>query len=156
MSQLHIDIARNSSDDFNLFHDKSRWWRAAGRPKTLRLCSSATHSFFSCRTARSQRPPTEWSPEEPAADTPLLTKGSASSPWWRCVLVQLPGSRYSTLACCLNNILIRQLARGTWNKKRLKFSIHDGTGHLSHLCRPYESHYSACQSYLWYSRTTVN
>ena len=25
MSQLHIDIARNSTDDFNLFHDKSRW-----------------------------------------------------------------------------------------------------------------------------------
>lgn len=25
MSQLHIDIARNATDDFNLFHDKSRW-----------------------------------------------------------------------------------------------------------------------------------
>jgi hypothetical protein len=25
MSQVHIDIARNSTDDFNLFHDKNRW-----------------------------------------------------------------------------------------------------------------------------------
>jgi hypothetical protein len=32
MSQLHIDIARNSSDDFNLFHDKSRWHWLAGNP----------------------------------------------------------------------------------------------------------------------------
>lgn len=32
MSQLHIDIARNSTDDFNLFHDKSRWHWLRGNP----------------------------------------------------------------------------------------------------------------------------
>ncbi len=25
--QIHIDAARNSSDDFNLFHDKNKWQR---------------------------------------------------------------------------------------------------------------------------------
>ncbi|MFQ3248636.1 MAG: hypothetical protein ACI9O6_000438 [Glaciecola sp.] len=32
MTQLHIDIARNSTDDFNLFHDKSRWHWLRGNP----------------------------------------------------------------------------------------------------------------------------
>ncbi len=32
MSQLHIDIARNSTDDLNLFHDKSRWHWLRGNP----------------------------------------------------------------------------------------------------------------------------
>ena len=25
LSQIHIEAARNSTDDFNLFHDKNRW-----------------------------------------------------------------------------------------------------------------------------------
>lgn len=31
-SQLHIDIARNSTDDFNLFHDSRRWQQINGNP----------------------------------------------------------------------------------------------------------------------------
>lgn len=31
-SQLHIDIARNSTDDFNLFHDPHKWHRINGNP----------------------------------------------------------------------------------------------------------------------------
>ena len=31
-SQLHIDIARNSTDDFNLFHDNRRWQQINGNP----------------------------------------------------------------------------------------------------------------------------
>ena len=31
-SSLHIDIARNSTDDFNLFHDSKRWRRISGNP----------------------------------------------------------------------------------------------------------------------------
>jgi hypothetical protein len=30
--QLHIDVARNSTDDFNPFHDPKRWLRIAGNP----------------------------------------------------------------------------------------------------------------------------
>lgn len=30
--QLHIDVARNSTDDFNPFHDPQRWQRIAGNP----------------------------------------------------------------------------------------------------------------------------
>ena len=30
--QIHIDAARNSSDDFNLFHDKNKWQRIRGNP----------------------------------------------------------------------------------------------------------------------------
>ena len=30
--QLHIDVARNSTDDFNPFHDPQRWGRIAGNP----------------------------------------------------------------------------------------------------------------------------
>jgi hypothetical protein len=30
--QIHIDAARNSSDDFNLFHDKNKWQRIHGNP----------------------------------------------------------------------------------------------------------------------------
>jgi hypothetical protein len=25
VSELHLDVARNSTDDFNLFHDKNKW-----------------------------------------------------------------------------------------------------------------------------------
>ena len=32
MSQMHIDAARNSTDDFNLFHDKNRWHKIADNP----------------------------------------------------------------------------------------------------------------------------
>lgn len=32
LTQLHIDIARNATDDFNLFHDPLRWQRIAGNP----------------------------------------------------------------------------------------------------------------------------
>ena len=32
MSQIHIDIARNSTDDFNLFHNKDRWHWVRGNP----------------------------------------------------------------------------------------------------------------------------
>lgn len=31
-SQLHIDVARNSTDDFNLFHDSGKWTRINGNP----------------------------------------------------------------------------------------------------------------------------
>ncbi|MCQ8118041.1 hypothetical protein [Methylomonas rosea] len=31
-SQLHIDIARNSTDDFNLFHDSRKWQNINGNP----------------------------------------------------------------------------------------------------------------------------
>lgn len=31
-SQLHIDIARNSTDDFNLFHDSRKWQQINGNP----------------------------------------------------------------------------------------------------------------------------
>ena len=31
-SQLHIDIARNSTDDFNLFHDSRKWQNIVGNP----------------------------------------------------------------------------------------------------------------------------
>lgn len=31
-SQLHIDIARNSTDDFNLFHDSRKWQQISGNP----------------------------------------------------------------------------------------------------------------------------
>jgi hypothetical protein len=31
-SQLHIDIARNSTDDFNLFHDSRKWQNIHGNP----------------------------------------------------------------------------------------------------------------------------
>lgn len=31
-SQLHIEVARNSTDDFNLFHDKNYWGRIKGNP----------------------------------------------------------------------------------------------------------------------------
>ncbi len=30
--QIHIDAARNSTDDFNLFHDKNKWNRIHGNP----------------------------------------------------------------------------------------------------------------------------
>lgn len=30
--QIHIDAARNSTDDFNLFHDKNKWGRIKGNP----------------------------------------------------------------------------------------------------------------------------
>lgn len=32
LSQLHIEAARNSSDDFNLFHDKNRWQMVPSNP----------------------------------------------------------------------------------------------------------------------------
>ncbi|MDT0593629.1 hypothetical protein [Glaciecola petra] len=32
LSQLHIEAARNSSDDFNLFHDKNRWRMVPNNP----------------------------------------------------------------------------------------------------------------------------
>lgn len=32
LSQLHIEAARNSSDDFNLFHDKNRWKMVPNNP----------------------------------------------------------------------------------------------------------------------------
>lgn len=32
MSQMHIEAARNSTDDFNLFHDKNRWQQIADNP----------------------------------------------------------------------------------------------------------------------------
>ena len=32
ITQLHIDIARNATDDFNLFHDPMRWQRISGNP----------------------------------------------------------------------------------------------------------------------------
>lgn len=31
-SQIHIDVARNATDDFNLFHDEQRWQRIAKNP----------------------------------------------------------------------------------------------------------------------------
>lgn len=31
-SQIHIEAARNSTDDFNLFHDKNKWQRIEGNP----------------------------------------------------------------------------------------------------------------------------
>ncbi len=31
-SQLHIEVARNSTDDFNLFHDKKYWQQILGNP----------------------------------------------------------------------------------------------------------------------------
>jgi hypothetical protein len=31
-SQIHIEVARNSTDDFNLFHDKNKWQRIHGNP----------------------------------------------------------------------------------------------------------------------------
>ncbi|MDD1621398.1 MAG: hypothetical protein LUQ11_07945 [Methylococcaceae bacterium] len=31
-SQLHIDVARNSTDDFNLFHDSKKWPKINGNP----------------------------------------------------------------------------------------------------------------------------
>lgn len=30
--QIHIEAARNSTDDFNLFHDKNKWQRISGNP----------------------------------------------------------------------------------------------------------------------------
>lgn len=30
--QIHIEVARNSTDDFNLFHDKHKWQRIRGNP----------------------------------------------------------------------------------------------------------------------------
>ena len=32
LTQLHIDIARNATDDFNLFHDPKRWQQIPGNP----------------------------------------------------------------------------------------------------------------------------
>lgn len=32
MSELHIDVARNACDDFNLFHDKRRWQQIESNP----------------------------------------------------------------------------------------------------------------------------
>lgn len=32
MSELHIDVARNACDDFNLFHDKRRWQQIQSNP----------------------------------------------------------------------------------------------------------------------------
>lgn len=32
MSQMHIEAARNSTDDFNLFHDKNRWHKIKDNP----------------------------------------------------------------------------------------------------------------------------
>lgn len=32
MSQMHIEAARNSTDDFNLFHDKNRWQKIQNNP----------------------------------------------------------------------------------------------------------------------------
>ena len=29
---IHIDVARNATDDFNPFHDKHRWQRVVGNP----------------------------------------------------------------------------------------------------------------------------
>ncbi len=31
-SQLHIDVARNSTDDFNLFHDSKNWHKIKQNP----------------------------------------------------------------------------------------------------------------------------
>ena len=31
-SQIHIEVARNSTDDFNLFHDKNHWPQIVGNP----------------------------------------------------------------------------------------------------------------------------
>ena len=31
-SQIHIDVARNATDDFNLFHDEQRWHKIAKNP----------------------------------------------------------------------------------------------------------------------------
>ncbi|PPD35071.1 MAG: hypothetical protein CTY19_02930 [Methylomonas sp.] len=31
-TQLHIDVARNSTDDFNLFHDSKNWFKIQGNP----------------------------------------------------------------------------------------------------------------------------
>ena len=32
LTQLHIDITRNATDDFNLFHDPMRWQRISCNP----------------------------------------------------------------------------------------------------------------------------
>jgi len=31
-NQIHIDVARNATDDFNLFHDRNRWLRINHNP----------------------------------------------------------------------------------------------------------------------------
>ena len=31
-NNIHIDVARNSTDDFNLFHDKLKWSEIEGNP----------------------------------------------------------------------------------------------------------------------------
>ena len=31
-SELHLDVARNSTDDFNLFHDKNKWQQVDKNP----------------------------------------------------------------------------------------------------------------------------
>ena len=33
-SELHLDVARNSTDDFNLFHDKNKWQQVVNNPFT--------------------------------------------------------------------------------------------------------------------------
>ena len=30
--QIHLDIARNATDDFNLFHDKKKWQTVRNNP----------------------------------------------------------------------------------------------------------------------------
>ncbi len=30
--QIHIEVARNATDDFNPFHDKNRWQNVASNP----------------------------------------------------------------------------------------------------------------------------
>lgn len=32
MEQIHLDVARNATDDFNLFHDKNKWQRIKNNP----------------------------------------------------------------------------------------------------------------------------
>ena len=51
-SQAHIDVARNSTDDFNPFHDPLRWQRIEGNPFGSPIALGFQLEFFATRPAR--------------------------------------------------------------------------------------------------------
>jgi len=53
--QLHIDVARNSTDDFNPFHDPRRWHRIAGNPFGSTIALGFQMEMFAADRVEAQR-----------------------------------------------------------------------------------------------------
>ena len=53
--QLHIDVARNTTDDFNPFHDPQRWERIRGNPFGSTIALGFQTEFLISHLIRLQR-----------------------------------------------------------------------------------------------------